>query len=268
MQVLIADWCKQWQDPFMELAKLDGKIYRELEGRKTFRFEKDGKGYFAKLHWGVGWKEIFKNLLYGRLPVLGAKNEWLAIQRLEQLNIPTMHLVGYGCRGWNPAHLKSFIITEELAPIISLQDLCQQWPKTPPSFSIKKSIIEQTAKIARTLHEQGANHRDFYICHFLLDTSMGLDNLTANNVLLYLIDLHRVQLRHHTPQRWRTKDISGLYFSCMDIGLTKRDIFRFIKIYRNKTLRQTLLEDKTFWRQVQKRAVKLYYKTFKQMPKL
>jgi heptose I phosphotransferase len=251
---------------FQELTQLKGETYRELAGRKTFRFEKNGKGYFAKLHWGVGWKEIFKNLLYGRLPVLGAKNEWLAIQRLEQLKIPTMKLISYGCEGWNPAHLKSFLITEELAPIISLEDLCQTWPQTPPPFSIKKNLIQQIAHIARTLHENGVNHRDFYICHFLLDTSRGLKNLDANHLSLYLIDLHRVQLRQRTPQRWRIKDISGLYFSCMNIGLTQRDVLRFIKDYDGRSLREILQTKKSFLRRVQKRAIKLYYKTFKKLP--
>lgn len=267
MQILIPDWCKHWQDPFTELTKLDGKIYREFANRKTFRFVKNGKGYFAKLHWGVGWKEIFKNLLYGRLPVLGAKNEWLAIQRLQQLDIPTMHLVGYGCSGWNPAHLKSFIITEELASTISLEDLCKNWPYTPPHFAIKKTLLTRIAHIAHSLHEHGLNHRDFYICHFLLDISMGIQHVTPNNILLYLIDLHRVQIRSYTPQRWRIKDISGLYFSCMNTGLTKRDLFRFMQLYCRKTLRQTLHEDKHFWQRVEKRAIKLYYKTFKRLPK-
>ena len=39
---------------------------------------------------------------------------------------------------------------------------------------------------------------------------------------LYLIDLHRMQLRRKTPSRWIVKDIAGLYYSSMDIGLTKR----------------------------------------------
>ena len=37
---------------------------------------------FIKLHYGVGWREIFKNLLLGRWPVLGAKNEWRALAHI------------------------------------------------------------------------------------------------------------------------------------------------------------------------------------------
>lgn len=261
MYVLYAKWCKHWQDPFAELLKIDGQVYRELEGRKTFRFEMNGEGYFAKLHHGVGWKEIFKNLLRGCLPVVSAKNEWLAIQRLEQLYIPTMRLVGYGCSGYNPAKLKSFIITKELTPIISLQDLSQEWIANPPTFQFKKALIERVAIIAKTLHENGINHRDFYIGHFLLDLAMGKANLQANNLLIYLIDLHRVQLRKKTPARWRLKDISGLYFSCLNIQLTQHDLLRFIKNYTEKPLKIELQENKKFWQTVRKRALKLYQRS-------
>ena len=51
------------KDPFVAVDAVQGEIYREREGRKTLRFEVDGKGYFLKLHRGVGWKEIFKNII-------------------------------------------------------------------------------------------------------------------------------------------------------------------------------------------------------------
>jgi heptose I phosphotransferase len=56
-------------------------------------------------------KEIFKNLVQLRLPVLGAKNEWRAVQKLQQLDIPTLEIMAYGSQGCNPARLKSFLLT-------------------------------------------------------------------------------------------------------------------------------------------------------------
>jgi hypothetical protein len=49
----------------------------------------------------------------------------------------------------------------------------------------------------------------------------------------------------------------------MDIGLTRRDIYRFIKIYSGKTLRETLQSDKSFWQNVKTTAEKLYFKEFR-----
>ena len=66
---------------------------RELEARRTLRTEVDGKGYFVKIHRGIGWAEIAKNLLTAKLPVLGAGQEWKAIQRLRQAGVPSMTAV-------------------------------------------------------------------------------------------------------------------------------------------------------------------------------
>jgi len=270
MLVLPKAWIEYWQgqDVFEQLSALEGRVYREQDGRKTLRFTFSGKNYFAKFHHGVGWKKIIKNLLQLRLPVLGAQNEWRAIQRLEELGIKTTRLVGYGKRGWNPARLESFVITEELANTVSLEDFCRDWPTSPPSYALKRALITEVAKIARTLHENGINHRDFYICHFLLDISAGQEGIDPRRLLLYLIDLHRMQIRDCIPRRWRVKDIGSLYFSSMDIGLTKRDLLRFIWVYRNKPLRATLSEDKVFWRQVKRRAIALYSEFFQKDPTL
>jgi heptose I phosphotransferase len=111
---------------------LQGEVYRELEGRRTLRTEVDGNGFFVKIHRGIGWGEIFKNLLTAKLPVLGAGQEWQAIQRLQEVGVPTMTAVAYGERGSNPADQHSFIVTEELAPTVSLEDFSIDWVKQPP----------------------------------------------------------------------------------------------------------------------------------------
>jgi len=255
-------WLDRWQerDAFDHLFAISGRVYREYGSRKTLRFGIDGQHYFAKFHDGVGWKEIIKNIFQLRLPVTSAKNEWLALKRLEQLGVNTACLVGYGKRGWNPAKFQSFVIMEELAGTVSLEDFCLSWSESPPSYALKRALIIEVAKIARTLHENGINHRDFYSCHFLLDITGGYDCIGLRPLRLYLIDLHRMQIRRRIPRRWRVKDIAGLYFSSMDIGLTKRDLLRFIRIYRGKPLKETLKEDGKFWRQIRRRGIALYRK--------
>lgn len=263
-------WLDRWQgkDIFEQLFALEGEVYREQKGRKTLRFTFDGKHYFAKLHRGVGWKEIIKHLVQWRVPVLGAQNEWRAIQSLEQLNINTMPLVGYGKRGRNPAGLQSFVVTEELGNTESLEDFCRDWPISPPSLALKRALIAEVARIARTLHKNGINHRDLYICHFLLDVSEGKENIDPRSLGLHLIDLHRMQIRRHIRLRWRIKDVAALYFSSMDIGLTKWDILRFVRAYGNKPLRAAMDENKAFWCRVERRAIALYRKHFRKDPML
>ncbi|MDY6838665.1 MAG: lipopolysaccharide core heptose(I) kinase RfaP [Thermodesulfobacteriota bacterium] len=262
MVTLPRAWLDRWkgQDIFEQLYALEGEVYRKQQGRTTLRFSFNGKYYFAKTHRGIGWKEIAKNLLQFRLPQLGAQNEWRAIQRLEELNINTTPLVGYGKRGWNPARLQSFVVTEELANTLSLEDFCRDWPMVPPSLVLKRALIRKVARIVRKLHEHGMNHRDLYICHFLLHVSSRRENMDPHSLRLSLIDLHRMQIRHHIPFRWRAKDVAALYFSSMDIGLTKGDVLRFLRVYWNKPLRTILSENKAVLRKVEKRALALYRK--------
>jgi len=251
---------------FDTILSLKGKVFREQKNRRTLFFEKDGKGYFVKIHRGVGWKEILKNLFSLRLPIFGVRNEMRAIRRLEDLGVDTLKMVGFGIRGIAPAWLDSFIITEALENTLSLEDFCRTWPSDPPDFSLKLSIVKKVAEIARRLHQNGVNHRDFYICHSLLDlTTLNLKDI-SQGLRIYIIDLHRVQIRNKTPKRWIIKDLAGLFFSSMDIGLTQRDLFRFMREYRGKTLRDILKEEASFWMAVNKRATKLYKKHFCRLP--
>ena len=51
------------RDPFVAVEALQGEVFRELEARRTLRTEVGGQSYFVKIHRGVGWGEIIKNLL-------------------------------------------------------------------------------------------------------------------------------------------------------------------------------------------------------------
>jgi heptose I phosphotransferase len=242
---------------FEQVMHMQGDIFRDVSGRQTLRFTLNEKSYFAKLHFGVGWSEIFKNLLTGRKPILGAETEWKAIHRLTDLGIPTTPAIAYARRGCNPARQQSFIITRDLGDIISLETLCADWKANLPNPAFKRRLILAVAEIARKLHDNGLNHRDFYICHLCLDRA----RLQHGEILLYLIDLHRVGIRDTIRPTARMKDIAALYFSALDIGLTRRDCLRFIRHYRD-----TLRTEQKFWRLVDIRARKLYDKFHGRIP--
>lgn len=244
----------QDEDPYKILRTIKGNLYRQVKERKTFQFNLKGKSYFAKLHTGIGWLEIFKNLFNFRLPIIGARNEWEAIHRLQELNIATMNAVAYGERGWSPAGRESFIVTEELIDTISLEDFCKQWESLPPDPITKNKLIEKVAVIARSLHRNGICHRDFYLCHFLLHKEGG------PFPKLSVIDLHRALLRKNLKLRWIVKDIAGLYYSSKKIGLTHKDLLRFLRHYHGKDLRAALTQHNTFWLQVELRAGKMFKK--------
>ena len=149
MKLILAEPFKTlWagRDAFAEVEKLQGQVFRELAARRTLRTEVDGRPYFVKIHRGIGWAEIFKNLITAKLPVLGAGLEWDAIHRLQAIGVPTMTGVAFGEKGSNPADQHSFIITEELAPTLSLEDVTLNWVAEPPAPALRHAL---TAELAR-----------------------------------------------------------------------------------------------------------------------
>lgn len=166
-----------------------------------------------------------------------------------------MTAVAFGARGSNPAQQHSFIVTEELAPTISLEDFSLDWVKQPPPVKLKRALIAEVAKMVGGMHRAGVNHRDCYICHFLLHTDKPV---TAEDFRLSVIDLHRAQTRARITRRWRDKDLAALYFSALDIGLTRRDKLRFLRGYFELPLRQVLRNEARLLAWLEAKAAKLY----------
>jgi len=135
---------------------------------------------------------------------------------------------------------------------------------------MKRALIAQVANLARAMHEGGVNHRDFYLCHLRIDTGMGRAQLTAGNLRLTVLDLHRAQIRRQTPARWRIKDLGGLYFSALNIGLTARDVLRFMRAYRGKSVREVVgaRGERAFWRKVARKARRIHRGDFGRTPEL
>jgi len=178
--------------------------------------------------------------------ILVSAGEVKAIEKITSLGIATTPLVAYGQRGTNPATLQSFVLTEDLGDITSLEDLCADWVTSPPNPRFKRQLIAAAAKLTKTIHEAGVNHRDFYLCH------LCLDNQDAEKINLYLIDLHRVLIHQVPSMEANMKDVAALYFSSMDSGFTTRDYLRFKYYYQQ--------QPDQFWQQVETRAQKLYAK--------
>lgn len=256
------DQFKQFED-FMSL-EID--IVRDFKNRKTGRFEIAGKGFYIKKHFACGVGAVADELFHLRKPHIGAQPERVALDRLGELGIDTMRVAAFGLQGKLPHKQQSFLVTDELLNVQCLESLSADWINNPPAFKFKKMLIEKVAKIAKKLHGAGINHRDFYICHFMLDLNYLKNTDCSEEPRIYLIDLHRACQRELVPFRWLVKDIGGLLFSALDIGLTRQDFFRFVKIYTGKSLRETFSKDAKFWKAVIKRAIKTYKRDFKKYP--
>ncbi|HSC67599.1 MAG TPA: lipopolysaccharide core heptose(I) kinase RfaP, partial [Cellvibrio sp.] len=249
------------QDVFSLMENMQGKVAREMKDRQTLRFEINGQGYYRKWHRGVGWQEIIKNCIRLRWPVLGASNEWNALNKLRALGIPSLIPLAYGVRGKNPARQQSFIVTRELTDVIQLDHFFE---RCSVGIKAKHRILKSIATIARELHAAGINHRDFYLCHFMLKANFIADQEQIPEI--YLVDLHRAQLRPRVPQRWLVKDLGGLLFSSLNMNFTRRDYLRFMREYFGCSVREVLATRSEMLKQVQQKAIKMYWRDFGHAP--
>ncbi|WP_235272736.1 lipopolysaccharide core heptose(I) kinase RfaP [Methylotenera versatilis] len=236
-------------EAFSALMQMPGKAYRDVRGRKTIQVKLGKKSYFIKQHFGVGWAEIFKNLIAFKKPILGAMTEVHAIQKLNAIGIPTTPLVAYGQQGCNPATMQSFVMTEDLGEIVTLEDICADWPSYSDGF--KQALMQAMAELASKLHGAGLCHRDFYLCHFVLK-KQDLDFKNSNIKNLHLIDLHRMLQGQSSSGNAVMKDIAGLYFSALQCGLSTKELDVFKQHY--------LPQNTAFWAKVERRAQALLTK--------
>jgi lipopolysaccharide core heptose(I) kinase len=233
---------------------LRGEIFREVPGRRTMRVQIAGANYFVKLHYGVGWAEIVKNWMQFKWPVVGAANEYLACSRLQAAGIAAPKPAAYAESKGSIAKRRSFVLTDELAGYTSLEDVTDNWPQQPPTLVQRRAMLKAVAAFAKTFHDCGFIHRDFYICHLLADD----EALALGQVKLAVLDLHRARQFENIPKRWLKRDLAALVFSSMDLGFSRRDWLRFLRYYTGQPLTHVLNEQGAFWQSVLDRAEKLY----------
>lgn len=241
---------------FERVWALEGEVFRDVANRRTLRFEVAGRAYFAKIHDGPGWGEIFKNLLTLRAPVLGARNEYDTCLHLAAKGVRAPTVAAFGERGRNPARRQSFVICDALEGFESLEDVTEAWEASPPDPIVKRQLVMAVARFARAMHAAGVVHRDFYICHLLLNRRA----FAEGKVQLAVIDLHRAQIHAVIPRRWLRRDLAALLFSVLDLPLSRSAWLRFVRVYRDRPLQQVFADEGGFWRGVYVRALTLYRK--------
>jgi UDP-glucose:(heptosyl)LPS alpha-1,3-glucosyltransferase/heptose I phosphotransferase len=243
-------------DPFDAMMQLQGKAFRDVPGRKTMQVTigsadkgvGGGKSYFVKQHFGVGWGEIFKNLVSFKKPILGAMTEVTAIQKLDEIGIPNTPLVAYGQRGCNPATMQSFVLTEDLGDILTLEEILGGGLEPSIHAPSRPAILKALGELAAKLHGAGLCHRDFYLCHFVVKKS----EFEQGKLNLHLIDLHRMLQGQSPSGKAVMKDIAGLFFSGLQMGWGAEDLVLFKQYY--------LSQPDGFWAQVEARSQALLAK--------
>jgi heptose I phosphotransferase len=236
-------------DCFDDFMRLKGIVVRNAGmERSTQRLDLHGGTVYIKKHFFPGIREILKNLLRFRFPP-GALNEWRALLAFHAHNIPTMIPI---CAGSKPflwrIEKESFVLTDDLAEADQLDDFLKMNAAIPCRGKVlerKRRILENLADITRRMHLSGINHRDYYLCHVLID----------NKERLYIIDLHRVDVRDKVGKRWMVKDLAALLFSSLEVPVTHGQRLAFYKRYMQ--INRLSSHDKTLIRLMVKKCNKI-----------
>ncbi len=210
-------------DPLEWLNAREGDAFRDKDGRRTFRFEHDGKRYFAKVQSGIGLTEAVKELTSLRTPPLDARREVRALKRLDAAQVPAPELAGWGVRSNGPLRRRSFIITEDVGSQTTVGDLADELAQD--DWAGRRQLIQRVAELTGKMHAAGVNHRDLYFGHILAAESA--DGSRA----LVLIDLHRAQVWEQVPERWLAKDLGTLGFAALPYELSRTERLRFLLAY-------------------------------------
>ena len=236
-------------DCFDDFMRLKGIVVRNAGmERSTQRLDLHGGTVYIKKHFFPGIREILKNLLRFRFPP-GALNEWRALLAFHAHNIPTMIPI---CAGRKPffwrIEKESFLLTGDLGDATRLNDFLQVNGVTPCQGKLlekKRDILKNLADITLRMHSAGINHRDYYLCHILLDSEERL----------YVIDLHRVDVSDSVGKRWIVKDLAALLFSSLEVPVTHGQRLAFYKRYMQ--INRLSADDKTLIRLIVKKCNKI-----------
>ena len=110
------------------------------------------------------------------------------------------------------------------------------------SLAHSHALTTRVADIARTMHQAGLHHQDFYLTHLLVPQH---DPQTQ----MYVIDLGRVRERRRLRSHWIIKDLAQLHYSSRRLpGDTWQ---RFLHGYFQRSLNS---QDQAFIRRITRKS--------------
>ena len=194
---------------FDQIFNLKGNILRSVANRTTEFIEHGDitQSFYIKKHCELKIYECLKSILSLKLPVFGAKNEFIALKKLNENRFLTITPIAYAASGF--VFKKSFLITQPLEGMVQLDEYLPQL-----SLAFQKSIIKKVCAIINGIQTMGMLHRDLYLCHFWIKQNDHMDH----NHEIYLIDLHRAVFKSKISSKDRLKELADFIFSIHQVN--------------------------------------------------
>jgi len=211
----------------------EGVVVKNRKGKQVFQLRLEWEGSLMVFYLKrerlplTPWQRLLR--MTGRRVLTEGRKEWEYILSFHDLLLPTATPVAVGERLLPEGVQESFLLTrglDEYEPLESLAPKRFTPPLTKELIQAKRALIRAIAELTAKMHWHGFYHRDFYSPHLMLHKrgpSASPD--------LKLIDLQRVLSFPWLRHRWKVKDLASIHFSFNELGLTRTDKFRFLKMY-------------------------------------
>lgn len=264
-------------DSFESICRYqDGETIKTIEERSVIRFNiehhNQKKTIYLKRHnlEFVGFWRLFSRF-FPKWGLSQGRLEFENICDFRNCGLPTVVPIAAGEKFFRFFWAKSFLITEDFSPYISLEALLEDQPYFFTGLEgkqKKKILINEISVLARKMHQNEFNHRDFNATHILLHYDNGSD---VPKIALF--DLQRVEKRKFFRFRWKIKSIAGLSYSLPDDIFNAEDSLYILLAYKGKNSLNFLDHLQWIWikkkmarikRHTEKKALKMkedYHKT-------
>jgi Lipopolysaccharide kinase (Kdo/WaaP) family. len=243
-----------------------GETIKNIRARAVIRIEIQYRGEKRRFYLKRHNQEcvVFRRLLaffYPKLALSQGLREFGNICDFRKYNLPTVAPVAAGENFPRFFHVRSFLITEDFSPFISLEDLLRDRPQFltgKDGVARKKILLKKVALLARRMHQEGFNHRDFNATHILLHYGNGSDIPK-----IALFDLQRVDRRRFLKFRWMIKSLSELNYTLPDGLFEAEDRIYLFQAYKGKN--RLRCWDRLQWFWITRKTVRIRKHTEKMM---
>jgi hypothetical protein len=193
-----------------------GDVIKRIKAKTVLRLEFNHQGakriFYLKRHGleFIGFAGLWRRFL-NRCGGSQGRLEFENICDFRKNNFATVVPVAAGEKVYRGLWVKSFLITEDFSPYISLEEMLAHQPRFftgPEGVRRRRILLGEISRIARNMHQRGLNHLDFNATHILLHYENG--SLPPK---LALFDFQRVSRRRLLRFRWKIKSLARLNYS-------------------------------------------------------
>jgi hypothetical protein len=215
-----------------------GTTLKQIRDRDVLRMEiRDGdelRIFYLKRHNAVRsslWEMI--GALCAERGASPGMSEFINICDFRKYGIPTVVPVAAGERRTGFARYESFLLTKSFEPYVSMEEIIRNHPerlKGAEGLMRKERLIKAVALLARKMHDQGFNHRDFNATHVLVGPENG-----SGGFDLALFDLQRMDRKNWLRTKWFIKTMAHLNYTMPAPLFSDQDRLLLFQTYKGSS---------------------------------